>query len=105
MKTTIFAAILLGASTVAAFAQTTTATTTNAETPAVATSDTKNPTAPVPGHNSFTEAQARDRIEKAGYSGVTGLKLEDKGIWQSTATKDGKSVTVALDYQGNVVAM
>ncbi|PZM15818.1 PepSY domain-containing protein, partial [Rhizobium tubonense] len=79
--------------------------TTNPDTPAVATPDTKNPTAPVAGHNSFTEAQAKERIEKAGYSGVTALKLDDKGIWQSTATKDGKSVTVTLDYQGNVVAM
>src|ERR1700712_639840 len=105
MKTIIFAAMFLGASAVASVAQTSTATTTDAQTPAVATSSDKNPTAPVPGHNSFTEAQAKERIEKAGYSGVTALKLDDKGIWQSTATKDGKSVTVALDYQGNVVAM
>ncbi|MEX2697732.1 PepSY domain-containing protein, partial [Rhizobium mongolense] len=25
-------------------------------------------------------------------------------IWMASATKDGKSVSVALDYQGNVVA-
>jgi hypothetical protein len=104
MKTIIFAAMLLGASAIASVAQTA-ATTNDADTPAVATPTTKNPTAPVAGHNSFTEAQAKDRIEKAGYSGVTALKLDDMGIWQSTATKDGKSVTVALDYQGNVVAM
>jgi hypothetical protein len=103
MKTTILAAALLGASALTAGAQT--STTTNPDTPAVATPSTNNPTAPVAGHNSFTEAQAKERIEKAGYSNVTGLKLDDKGIWRSTATKDGKSVTVALDYQGNVVAM
>jgi hypothetical protein len=105
MKTIIFAAMMLGVSAVASVAQTAATTTTDADTPAVATPSTKNPTAPVRGHNSFTEAQAKDRIEKAGYTGVTALKLDDKGIWQSTATKDGKSVTVALDYQGNVVAM
>ncbi|PZM10487.1 hypothetical protein CPY51_23005, partial [Rhizobium tubonense] len=66
MKTMIFAAALLGASTLAAAAQTSTSTT-NPDTPAVATPDTKNPTAPVAGHNSFTEAQAKERIEKAGY--------------------------------------
>ncbi len=65
----------------------------------------KNPTAPVAGRNSFTEAQAKERIEKAGYSGVTALKLDDKGLWQSNAMKDGKSVSVTLDYQGNIVAM
>ncbi len=32
------------------------------------------------------------------------MKLDDKGVWQATATKDGKSVSVALDYQGNVTA-
>ncbi|PDT32562.1 hypothetical protein CO656_25015, partial [Sinorhizobium sp. FG01] len=26
------------------------------------------------------------------------------GVWQATAMKDGKSVAVALDYQGNVTA-
>jgi hypothetical protein len=103
MKTVIFATMLLGVSAVASVAQT--STTDDANTPAVATPSTKNPTAPVPGHNSFTKAQAKERIEKAGYSDVTALKLDDKGIWQSAATKDGKSVTVALDYQGNVVAM
>ncbi|KQW61058.1 MULTISPECIES: PepSY domain-containing protein [unclassified Ensifer] len=74
------------------------------ETPAVATPDSQNPTAPVEGANSFTEEQAKGRIEAAGYAGVTGLKLDDKGIWQASATKDGKSVMVSLDYQGNVVA-
>ena len=43
--------------------------------------------------------------EKAGYSSITALKLDDNRIWRSTATKDGKSVSVALDYQGNIVAM
>lgn len=105
MKTMIFAAALLGASALTAVAQTSATPSTDANTPAVATPNTKNPTAPVAGHNSFTEAQAKERIEKAGYSGVTALKLDDKGLWQSIATKDGKSVSVTLDYQGNIVAM
>ncbi|PZM08962.1 hypothetical protein CPY51_27275, partial [Rhizobium tubonense] len=67
MKTIIFAAALFGASALTSVAQTATTTTTNPDTPAVATPDTKNPTAPVAGHNSFTEAQAKERIEKAGY--------------------------------------
>ncbi len=60
--------------------------------------------APLPGANSFTEAQAISSIEEAGYSGVSGLAKDDQGIWRGKATKDGKSVSVALDYKGNVVA-
>lgn len=105
MKTMIFAAALVGASVTVAFAQTAPATSTTSDTPAVATPDTKNPTAPVAGANSFTEAQAKDRMEKAGYGAVSGLKLDDMGVWRASATKDGKPVKVSLDYQGNVVAM
>lgn len=105
MKTMILAAALVGASVTVAVAQTAPATSTTGDTPAVATPDTKNPTAPVAGANSFTEAQAKDRMEKAGYGAVSGLKLDDMGVWRASATKDGKPVKVSLDYQGNVVAM
>lgn len=54
------------------------------------------------GANSFTEAQARSRLEDHGFTGVTGLAKDDAGIWWATASKDGKSVKVGLDYQGNV---
>jgi hypothetical protein len=70
----------------------------------VATSDTKNPAAPVKGANSFTEAQAKDRMEKAGFSEVKDLKKDDSGVWVAAGMRDGKAVMVALDYQGNVVA-
>lgn len=98
----IVAAALMGSVTTASLAQTTPST--EGDTPAVATPDSQNPTAPVEGANSFTEAQAKERIEEAGYTDVNGLKLDDKGVWQATAMKDGKSVAVALDYQGNVTA-
>ena len=65
--------------------------------------DSHNAAAPVPGKNSFTEAQARDRLEQHGYSAVSSLQLDDQSIWRGTATKDGRSVKVALDYQGNIV--
>jgi hypothetical protein len=91
MRTIIFAAALLGASALTAAAQTSTAPSTDANTPAVVTPSTKSAAAPVAGHNSFTQAQAKKRIEKAGYSAVTVLKLDDKGIWQSTAT-EGRQV-------------
>ncbi|TGQ35700.1 DUF4142 domain-containing protein [Mesorhizobium sp. M00.F.Ca.ET.216.01.1.1] len=82
----------------------TTAPASTSTTPAVTSSGTTNPAAPVPGANSFTEAQAKSAIEKAGYSGVSALTKGDNGIWRGTASKDGKSAPIALDYQGNVVA-
>lgn len=66
-------------------------------------SSSQTAAAPVSGANSFTEAQARSRIERDGYSAVTGLVKDDKGIWRGKAMKGASSVGVSLDYQGNVV--
>jgi hypothetical protein len=62
------------------------------------------PGAPVAGANSFTESQAKSRIEDKGFSTVTNLKKDDAGVWRATATKDGKQHNVSVDFQGNVVA-
>ncbi|TPJ74701.1 DUF4142 domain-containing protein [Mesorhizobium sp. B2-7-1] len=72
--------------------------------PAATSSDQSSASAPVPGANSFTEAQAKSRIEDAGFSNVSALTKDAKGIWRGTADKDGKQTAVALDLQGNVVA-
>jgi hypothetical protein len=72
--------------------------------PAVNTTGANNPGAPVAGANSFTEGQAKSRIEGSGYSNVSDLKKDDSGVWRGKAMKDGKSVSVSLDFQGNVVA-
>jgi hypothetical protein len=95
--TTISFALLLSATT--AYAQSETPSTSQT-TPAVNTEH--NPGAPVAGKNSFTEAQAKERIEGAGYTDVTGLKLDDQGVWRAAAKKDGKDAGVSLDFQGNV---
>jgi len=63
-----------------------------------------NPGAPVPGANSFTEGQAKARIESNGYTNVSGLQKDAQGVWRGTASKEGRSVSVSLDFQGNVVA-
>jgi putative membrane protein len=60
-------------------------------------------TAPVAGHNSFTEGEAKSRIEKMGFSNVSNLIKDDQGVWRGHARKDGKTVDVSLDYQGNVI--
>jgi hypothetical protein len=97
-----FAAAVLMLGTSGAFAQTT--ANPNGKTPAVATSDTKNPDAPVSGKNSFTESQARSRIEAAGYTGVSGLMKDNNGVWHGKASKAGTTQTVNLDFQGNVTS-
>ncbi|TPM90584.1 DUF4142 domain-containing protein [Mesorhizobium sp. B2-1-3A] len=77
---------------------------TGATTPAVKTDNTPNAAALVPGANSFTEVQAKSRIEDAGYSNVSKLTKDDQGIWRGQASKAGENLDVGLDYQGNVVA-
>jgi hypothetical protein len=66
------------------------------------------------GPTAFTEAQAKSRIEAAGYSNVSGLTKDKDGIWRAKASKasttvesttlGSTTVDVALDYQGNVVS-
>ncbi|NRF07509.1 hypothetical protein [Agrobacterium pusense] len=104
MKNTILTAAFICVSALTAHAQGAPAANSDGNTPAIATPDTKNPTAPVEGANSFTEDQAKDRIEKAGYTGLKDLKKDDRGVWNATGMKDGKTVSIALDYQGNIVA-
>lgn len=72
--------------------------------PAVNTTGSNNPGAPVAGANSFTEGQAKSRIEAQGFTGVTELRKDDAGVWRGKATKGGKTMTVSVDFQGNVVA-
>ena len=73
-------------------------------TPAIKTTPENNPGAPVEGANSFTESQAKARIESRGFSNVSGLIKDERGVWRGTAQKDGKTVQISLDFQGNVVA-
>ncbi len=68
---------------------------------AVATTDA-NADQPAKGANSFTKSQARRRIQKKGYSHVTGLAKDQDGVWRGTAQKGGQSINIWLDYKGNV---
>lgn len=54
------------------------------------------------GANSFTEAQAKSRIEQAGYAGVSELKKDDYGVWRALAMKGRERFSVNVDFQGNV---
>ena len=72
---------------------------------AINTQDSSNRqvNAPVAGANSFTEGQAKSRIEKMGFADVTDLKKDDNGVWRGRAMKGGQMVDVSVDYQGNVI--
>ena len=54
------------------------------------------------GANSFSEGEARRRLEKAGYHEVKDLKKDGDGIWHASAMMDGKPASVGLDFKGNV---
>lgn len=100
MKRAIVAACALVMSS-AAVAQTPPANP-NPDKPPVATTNPGVPVAPAKGANSFTEAQAKSRIEAKGFTNVSSLKKDDDGIWRGKGMKGGNSLDVALDYQGNV---
>jgi len=94
MKTLLFASMLVAATSFGAVAQTaTTAPTPNSEID-------KN--APLPGANSFTEGQAKSRLEANGYSNVTELKKDENGVWRGSAMHTGAKVNVSVDYRGNI---
>jgi len=69
---------------------------------AINTTGQNNSSAPVAGSNSFTEGQAKNRIEDAGYSNITELKKDDNGVWRGKGTKNGSAKNVSVDFQGNV---
>jgi opacity protein-like surface antigen len=71
---------------------------------AINSSGQNNSSKPVAGANSFTEGQAKSKIEEAGYTNVTSLKKDDNGVWRGKASKGGASTAVSLDFQGNVNA-
>ena len=54
------------------------------------------------GATSFTEAQARSRMEQAGFTQITELRLAEGGIWRAAAQRDGRPLRVGLDYRGTV---
>ena len=56
------------------------------------------------GANSFTESQARSRLEKDGFSNVSALAKDKDGVWRGRASKGAAEQDVGVDYKGNVIA-
>lgn len=59
--------------------------------------------APAAGANSFTEGQAKSRIEDAGFTNVSDLKKDEQGVWRAMANRNGQNTPVSVDFKGNVV--
>ena len=72
--------------------------------PAINSTGPNNLGAPAAGANSFTEGQAKSRLNDQGYTDVGTLAKDKDGVWRGKATRNGQSVSVGVDYQGNVVA-
>jgi hypothetical protein len=87
-----------------------TASTAMAQTPAksgpnnnaVNSAGQNNSNAPVAGRNSFTEGQAKSRIEGAGYTNVSALQKDANGVWRGKGSKGGTTNNVSVDFEGNV---
>jgi hypothetical protein len=97
MKTLLIAALIASTTSLGAMAQ----TSTTSPMPAPKADADKN--APLPGANSFTEGQAKSRLEANGFTNVMGLKKDDNGVWKGKATQAGAEVNVSVDYRGNIV--
>ena len=59
-------------------------------------------TTPFTTERAFTADQAKSKIEAEGYSKLSGLRKDDKGVWRGKAMKDGLPVSVTLDAEGKV---
>lgn len=69
---------------------------------AVNSAGQNNSNAPVAGRNSFTEGQAKSRIEGAGYTNVSALEKDANGVWRGKGSKGGATSNVSVDFEGNV---
>jgi periplasmic protein CpxP/Spy len=49
-----------------------------------------------------SEEQAKAKIESEGFTEVSELKENDRGMWTATAMKDGKSVQLSLNAEGQI---
>ncbi|WP_236020480.1 hypothetical protein [Sabulicella rubraurantiaca] len=54
------------------------------------------------GSNSFTEGQARSRMEDAGITNVGELRRDDRGFWVGRGTRGGSQTDVAMDFRGRI---
>lgn len=49
--------------------------------------------------NPFTMENAQEHLMRQGYTNISTLMKDESGKWVGTATKDGKTVPVAVDMK------
>ena len=54
------------------------------------------------GSNSYTEGQARSRMEANGFTAINNLRKDDNGFWRATATHGSSFGDLAMDFQGRI---
>lgn len=60
---------------------------------------------PVPSQAQTTESESiRTKIEQAGYTDVTGLSRDSKGVWRAHGRKGNDTVEIAVDKGGRIKA-
>ena len=59
--------------------------------------------APLEGANSYTADQVTTMLTEMGFTAITALTLDDKGIWRGKAKMNSIVYDVAVDYRGNIV--
>ncbi|MGO4171887.1 hypothetical protein [Bosea sp. TAF32] len=96
MKKFLIASLIATSTTFGAFAQTATTS------PVPSPKGDADKNAPLPGANSFTEGQAKSRLEANGYSQIGPLTKDADGVWKGSASHGGTKVNVTVDYRGNV---
>jgi hypothetical protein len=99
MRKYLIIAAVLALGTTAASTQDQIPPQTRPDNPAVNTTGTSGS-----GGNTLSEVDAKWLIEENGFSHVSELRKDQSVMWRGKATKDGKSVDVSLDSQGNVIA-
>jgi hypothetical protein len=52
----------------------------------------------------LAEDVARKKLKALGYSDISNLALDDKGIWRGEAKIHDRSVSIAIDPQGDVIS-
>jgi len=62
------------------------------------------PSALEAGANSFTEGQARARLEEAGFTNLQELNKDNQGFWRARATQGGNQTDVAMDFRGRIAS-
>jgi putative membrane protein len=55
-----------------------------------------------PAGNPFTMEDARNHLMQQGYTNVSELVKDAQGKWVGSASKDGKTVPVAVDVKGGL---